>query len=126
MSLELVMYRGDDRTFTFALTADDLPVDLTTASIVFTARADIDDATPTLSLSTTGGDIVIDPDQVGAGKGKLTVTIPAADTVAIARNTTLLCDLEVTDGGVTRTWPEAIYGQSSLIRLRIRGDITHA
>lgn len=125
MSLQLVMYRGDDRSWDFVLTEEDAPVDLTSATVAFSCRTDIDDAAPTLSYTSPAGGIVIDPDQV-TNKGKVTLTIPSADTEAIARNTTLLCDLQVTNGGVTRTWPEAVYGQSTLIRLRIKGDITHA
>lgn len=124
MSLHLVMYRGDDRDFEIALTENDLPINLTGASIVFTARADLDDVDPTFTL-TTPGDIVINPDQVGAGKGKFTLTVPASATIDLDRGLTLLCDVEVTVGGNVRTWPDADYGQSTLIKLRLRGDVTH-
>lgn len=130
MSLQLVMYRGDDREFEIALTENDLPIDLTGAAIVFTARADLDDPDPAFSLSSTDGDIVINPDQVGAGKGKFTLTVPSAATIDLEpvepkRAITLLCDVEVTVGGAVRTWPDADYGQSTLIRLRVRSDVTH-
>lgn len=125
MSIELVMYRGDDRDFTFTLTEDDTPIDLSTASIVFSGRKDIDDVEPTLYLTSTAGDIVPDVDQV-TNPGVLVLTIPASATTALERNTTLLCDFEVTRAGKVRTWPDALYGDSTLIRLRIRGDVTHA
>lgn len=125
MSTELVMYRGDDRDFTFTLTEDDAPLDLTAATIVFTGRKTIDDVEPTLYLTSTGGAIVPDADQT-ANPGVLVLSIPASATVDLERNTTLLCDFEVTIGGKVRTWPDALFGQANLIRLRIRGDISHA
>lgn len=123
MSTDIVMYRGDDRDFTFTVTEDGAPLDLTGASIVFTARADLDDAEPTIYL--TGGAIVPDADQT-TNPGVLVLSIPSTATADIARNTTLLCDFEVTIGGKVRTWPDAKFGESTLIRLRIRGDVSHA
>ena len=125
MSLQLVMYRGDEREFEITLTENDLPIDLTGAAVVFTARADLDDLEPTFTLTSVGGDIVINPDQVGAGKGKFTLTVPSTATIDLERGVTLLCDVEVTIGGDVRTWPDADYGQSTLIRLKVRGDVTH-
>ena len=125
MSTDLVMYRGDDRDFTFTLTEDDAPLDLSAATIVFTGRVAIDDVEPTLYLTSTDGDIVPDADQT-TNPGKLVLTIPNTATTALERNTTLLCDFEVTIAGKVRTWPDAMYDQSNLIKLRIRGDISHA
>jgi hypothetical protein len=128
MALELVMYRGDDRDFDFTLTQDDVTVNLTGASIVFTGRLstdfDGDLATDVLTLSTAGGHITLAADQAGAGKGMLTLTIPAESTVDLTTGT-YLCDFEVTDvSGNVRTWPDAEYGQSTLIRLRLKKDAT--
>lgn len=128
----IVMYRGDDRDFELTLTESALPIDLTDYSIKFTARADIDDDEPVFVLESTvvyetGFEIDIDPDQVGAGKGKITLHIQSADTLALTRGTTLLCDIELTDpDGHVRTAPEPSLNQSTLIRLKIRGDVTHA
>lgn len=125
MSTEIVMYRGDDHDFTFTLTSGGTEIDLTTASIVFTGRVAIDDVEPTLYLTSTDGDIVPDADQT-TNPGLLVLTVPASATLALERNTTLLCDFEVTDAGKVTTWPEPLFGQTTLIKLRIRGDITHA
>jgi hypothetical protein len=126
----IVMYRGDDRDFELALTEGGQAIDLTDYTIIFTARADIDDAEPVFALSSTvayesGFQIDIDPDQVGAGKGKLILHILSADTIDLDRNVTLLCDIELTDpDGHVRTAPEPSLTQSTLIRLKIRGDVT--
>lgn len=129
MSLQRAMYRGDDRSFEFTLTADDEPIDLTGASIVFSGRTKADfhvDEVAPLILTSDAGDIVIDPDQAGYGMGVVTLNIPAAATIDFTTPLTLLCDFEVTDTyGLVRTWPDAAYGESTLIRLRIRGDATH-
>ena len=127
MATQWVMYRGDDRSFDFTVTNEDGEVDLTGASIVFTARhsTDFDEVVPAISLSSDDGYIVIDPDQTGYGMGMLTLSIPAASTVDLDRNITLLADFQVTDTyGEVRTYPDATYADSTLIRLRIRGDAT--
>ena len=123
--MDIVMYRGDDQDFTFTVTEDGDPVDLSTASIVFTARKDIDDTEPTIHLTSTGGDIVPDADQT-TNPGVLVLSIPSTATEALDRDTLLLGDFEVTIAGKVRTWPEPKFGDSTLIRLRIRGDVTHA
>ena len=123
MAEQITMYRGDDKTFPFTLTQGGLPVDLTGAAIVFSARAALDDETPTLTLSEADGDITILPDQATTGKGKITVTVPAADSVDLD-TVTYLADIQVTLGGAVWTWPEPVYGESTLIRLRIKGDVT--
>lgn len=124
MAEHITMYRGDDQTFPFTLTQGGVAVDLTAATVVFSARAALDDETPTLTLSTTDGDITILPDQATTGKGKITVTVPAADSIDLD-TVTYLADIQVTEsGGAVWTWPEAVYGESTLIRLRIKGDVT--
>lgn len=134
MTTDLVMYRGDDRDFTVTVTEDDLPIDLTdyTVKSTFRLSSEIDDDTPTFILDSTvvlgtGFEIDIDPDQVGAGKGKITLHIRSADTSALDRGVTLLSDIELTDpDGNVRTAPEPSLDESTLIRLKIRGDVTHA
>ena len=125
MSVEIVMYRGDDQDFRFTITQGATPLDLTGATISFTARAALDDVTPTISLTSGAGDIVPDADQT-TNPGDLVLSIPSSATADIDPNTTLVCDFEVTLGGKVHTWPEPSYGDSTLIRLRIRGDVTHA
>lgn len=127
----LVMYRGDDRAFPVTISEGGTAVDLTGYTLKFTCRAAIDDATPTIELSSqvvygTGFEIDIDPDQTTTGKGKITINVPTAATSALARGVTLLCDLELTDGdGKVRTAPEPSLDQSTLIKLKIRADVTH-
>jgi hypothetical protein len=120
MSTHIAMYRGDDATFPFTLTRDGVAVDLTTATVTFTARKTLADVAPTITVTP----VTLLPNQTTTDKGKVEVTIPAASTIALAPGL-LFCDIEVTDGDVW-TWPEPEYGQSTLIRLRIKADVTHA
>jgi hypothetical protein len=125
VATELAMYRGDDKTFPFTLTQNALPVDLTGAAITFSGRlaTDFDGTDAAAFTLVEPTNITILPNQDTTGKGKITVTIPA--TVSVDLDTELyLCDIEVTDGTVW-TWPEPIFGDSSLIRLRIKADVTH-
>lgn len=124
---ELVMYRGDDRDFPFTITKDGDPLDLTGATVVFTAREALDDDTATFELtSATVGEVTIDADQV-TNPGDIVVHVPAAATSSFTEGVTLLCDVQVTDsGGKVFTWPEALEDSSALIRLKVRLDVTHA
>jgi hypothetical protein len=125
MSVHIAAYRGDDTVFPFTLTRGGLPVDLSTATVVFSGRIAADfavDEAPAFSL-TSGTDIEILADQSGTEKGMVEVTIPASVSVDLALGL-YLCDIEVTDTEVW-TWPEAVYGQSTLIRLRVKADVTH-
>lgn len=120
------MYRGDDKTFAFTLTQNALAVDLTGAAIVFSGReADEFDTVgaAAFALTEAAGDITILANQATTGKGKVTVTIPA--TVSVDLEGSYLCDIEVTTlGGDTWTWPEPVYGDSALIRLKVKKDVT--
>ena len=120
------MYRGDDRDFAFTITRNELPLTLTGAVVVFTARADIDDEEPTFTLSSADAEITIAADQT-ADKGEITVHVPADATSDFTEGVTLLCDIQVTEaGGSVFTWPEADTDESTLIRLKVRADVTHA
>jgi hypothetical protein len=125
MSIHVAAYRGDDTVLPFTLTRGGVPVDLSTATVVFSGRIAADfavDEAPAFSL-TSGTDIEILADQATTEKGMVEVTIPA--TVSIDLEPVLyLCDIEVTDTDVW-TWPEPVYGQSTLIRLRVKADVTH-
>jgi hypothetical protein len=130
MTTNLVMYRGDDRDFSVTVTEGGLPLDLTGYSAIATFRADIDDETPTFVLDSSvvldaGFEIDIDPDQV-TNKGELTLHVRAADTIDLERGVILLGDIQLTDGnGLIRTTPEASLTESTLIKLKIRADVTH-
>jgi len=138
MSLEILrMYRGDDRTWAMTLTADGAPIDLTTATLAFSAAA-----TPggeaVIELTSADGEIVV----TGALAGEITVTIAAADTSALeipyvwssswywprslprrrANYLRLYWDVQVTDAGDRRTWPEDAGGRPRLGHLLIYAD----
>lgn len=123
--MNLVMYRGDDRDFPLTITKGAVTLTLTGAVVVFTARVAIDDVAASFSLTSADGGITIAADQV-VDKGEITVHVPASATVAFTEGATLLCDVEVTLGGDVFTWPEASDDGSTLIRLRVRQDVSHA
>lgn len=118
------MYRGDDKDFPFTITDGGLPVTMTGAVITFTAREALDDELPLFTLTTTDMEIAIDADQV-VNKGKIVVSVASGETTDLETPKTLFCDVQYVISGVVRTWPEPDYGQSTLIRLKIRGDVTH-
>lgn len=123
MATQIAMYRGDDAVFPFTLTQGGVAVDLTGYTVTFSARlaADfaVDEVAPVIVTAAQAAD------QPGVGKGKVTVTIP--DTVSVLLAPGLyLCDLSADKAGLIWTWPEPIYGQSTLIRLRIKADVGHA
>lgn len=128
----LVMYRGDDRAFPLTITEGGTAIDLTDYTVKFTCRTAIDSTDEAISLSSdtvylTGHEIDIDPDQTTTGAGKVILNIPASATSALSKGTTLLCDIELTDpDGLVRTAPEPDLDQSTLIRLKIRADVTHS
>lgn len=98
---KLEMYRGDDREFTFTLTEDGGPMDLTGASLRFTAKRAASDADLVAVITkTTASGIVTDADPT---TGIAVATVAMADTTALNRTTTLVWDLQVTRGGRTRT-----------------------
>ncbi len=122
MSLELAMYRGDDHTFPFTLTQGGVTVDLTGYTVVFSGRKaedfDVDETAPIVVTAALAAD------QGTTGKGKITVAIP--DTLSVDLEPGLyLCDVQATNAGLVWTWPEAIFGDSALIRLMVKADVTH-
>lgn len=98
---DLTMYRGDDRDFTITATEDGSPLDLTGATVRFTAKrdaVDADDAAVIAKTSDTG--IAIDEDPT---TGVAVITIEAADTEDLRASATLVYDVQVTRGGRTLT-----------------------
>lgn len=115
---DLVMYRGDDRSFTVTTTG--LP-DLTSATIVFTAKRKITDADVDAVISlTTPTEVEI------ISASSFRVNIPAAATVAIEKETKLFWDAQITLDGEIRTLPDASLSASTLGTLLIRMDVTRA
>jgi hypothetical protein len=119
------MYRGDDAAFPFTITDGGVAVDMTGAAVTFTARAALDDVDPLFTLTSTDNEIEIAADQT-ADKGEIIVTIASGETLGMDTPALLFCDVQYVIGSVTRTWPEPLYGSSTLIRLRVRTDVTHA
>ena len=118
------MYRGDDATFAFTLTQGGVAVDLTGAAIVFSARAELTDVAPLVTLTEADGDITILPDQTTTGKGKITLKVPHAVSVDLDVGT-YFADFEVTEtDGDVWTWPEPTFDDSTLIRFRVKADVT--
>lgn len=126
------MYRGDDRAFPLTLTEGGTAIDLTGYTLKFTCRTGIDETDEAISLSSdvaygAGFEIDIDPDQTTTGAGKVILNIPGSATSTLERGTTLVCDIELTDpDGFVRTAPEPDLDQSTLIKLKVRADVTHA
>lgn len=123
--MNLVMYRGDDRDFSLTITKAGTPLDLTTATVVFTAREAIDSDEAAFTVTSADSGIEIAADQE-TDPGEVVVHVPASATVDLTEGQTFLCDLEVTIDGKVFTWPEADDDQSTLIRLKVRADITHS
>jgi hypothetical protein len=90
------MYRGDTQVFDVVVTDDaGVPVSIASDDIRFTAKrkASDDDADAVIvKTSAVSGGIVI-----GGGTGACAITIDPSDTDALAKDTTLLWDLQVTD-----------------------------
>ena len=101
MTALLDMFRGDDREFTFTLTEDGGPLDLTGAGIRFTAKRErTDDDTAAVIAKTVGAGITIDADPLS---GVCVLAIAATDTSGLGGTIILPFDLQVTRGGTSRT-----------------------
>jgi len=120
---DLVMYRGDTRSFQLTMAEDGAPLDLTGATLRFTGKRKIgdDDADAVVSVATGSGIVVTD-----AVNGEIRVTIPSDQTEALTKETVLLWDVQIVflDGSV-RTIPEPVVGdESTLGTLTIKLDVT--
>jgi len=114
----LSMNRGDSPSWSIALTDLDtgVPIDLTTMTLVFTAKRRVSDADddPGVILKTEGDGITIDDDP---STGLAVLVIDPGDTASIDYPRTLRWDLEVDNGaGDVRT---PLHG-----RLAISADVT--
>lgn len=145
MSTVLRMYRGDDRTWSMTATGDGSAIDLTDASLRFTARETIG-GDAVIALSSADGDITVTDEAAG----EFDLTIPAADTASLVIPTTayaayryypwyayfgrtrepntylrLLWDIEIVDAATNkRTWPEDANGRPRLGVLLISADVS--
>lgn len=113
---DLVMYRGDDRSFT--ITTSGLP-DLTGADIVFTAKRRVSDSDDDAVLR------FVTPTEVEiTGVDTFKVNIPGASTNDLTKETKLYWDTQITIAGETRTLPDATLRDQTLGTLLIRPDVT--
>lgn len=120
---DLVMYRGDDRSFTMTVTDNGGPLDLAGATVRFTAKrklADADDDAVIALDSGTGGVVITD-----APGGVVRVDVGSADTAGLTKDEKLFWDLQVKDAaGKVRTSPDASLTATTLGTLRVRVDVT--
>jgi hypothetical protein len=121
VAVTLTMYRGDDRAWKFTLTADGNPLDLTAATMTFTAKRNVTDTTPAITLDGPGNGIEFVTDGTD---GQVTLAIPAAATVGLGVQEQLSWDIEVKRNGLTRTWPEDKSGVPEPGVLVVYGDLT--
>ena len=114
---DLVMYRGDDRTFTVTVTG----IDLTAAELTFTAKRHIGDSDDDAIIQlTTPTDIEV------TSATTADINIPASATEDLTRETLLYWDLQIVIGAELRTIPEPDRSRSTLGTLLIRRDVTRA
>lgn len=111
----LSMYRGDTETFKVDIVAVDtgLPLDLSGLDLRFTAKRKVTDADlDAVIVKTSGAGI-----ELGIPTGEALITVDPADTDDLAKTTTLLWDVQVTDVlGVVKT--------AATGRLRILADVS--
>jgi hypothetical protein len=88
------MTRGDDATFVIvAVDALNKPVNLSGATLRFTAKKSRTDAVPTLSKSTGSGITHTDP-----ANGQAELTFVPADTSSLYAPIALIFDVQLTEG----------------------------
>lgn len=102
-NIRLRMTRGDDRDFDLTLTEDGAAMNLTGATVRFTAKRSVleADSSAVIAKDSGGNGIVIDANPL---LGTAVLTISAADTADLTdRVTTLVWDVQVTRAGLTVT-----------------------
>lgn len=96
---DLECFRGDTTEWDILVAKDGIPVDLTGATVVMTAKRGFAYPTPVFQRATGGLGIVIDPDQE-TNPGKCTVKLAPTSTSDLAADTTSLrYDVQVTTAG---------------------------
>lgn len=97
------MTRGDTKELLLEIDGEDgTPLDLTTWTVAFTARRSPLDATAVITKTTSSG--IIRATQSGATLGQATVMLDPADTSSLpAYSTTLVYDVQLSQGSVRRT-----------------------
>lgn len=116
-SFSFARKRGDTISIALTISRNGSAIDLTGATIWFTAKEAVEDAdVDAVFQKTTADGITIDD----APNGRATVVIEPADTAALGDDpVTLLCDVQVEEAdGTTSTVAEGV--------LRITPDVTRA
>lgn len=117
---DLAMTRGDTWTRTITVVdAANARVNLTGKTLTFTARTA---AGGTAVVTKTTGSGIVHATQSGATEGQATLTLDPADTSALAAYaTTLVCDVQLTDGSARYT---VIPAPGDRFTLTVYPDIT--
>ena len=94
-TIPLEMIRGDDQTWEFTVTVDDVPVDISGGLFRFTAKHEVDDddADAVIVATSASSSCVI----TDAVNGVMEVRIPAAETAGLSRTERLWYDLQLYD-----------------------------
>lgn len=95
------MFRGDDRTLSVDLSeTGGGAIDLTGAAVRFTGKVNTQDADDDALIVKTVGDgiTIADPPT-----GEIAIDIAASDTSSFAGKVDLVCDVQISVGGKTRT-----------------------
>lgn len=116
---DLFMYRGDDRVFTMTATINGAPLNITGATIKWTARRTPEEAA-VISKQTGGSGVAI----TDGPNGVFTVTIASADTTGFLVDESLIWDAEITIGGAKRTVPEDANGKPKYGTLKVKLDVS--
>lgn len=112
-----VLYRGDDRSW--LLTVSGITGLDTATAARFTAKRNPADADSDAIVSLSLGSGVTIPDAT-----HIRVTIPAAATDSLDRESKLYWDIQVVVDGVTRTLPDPSTSRRTLGTLLVRRDVT--
>lgn len=118
-AFDLAMYRGDDRVFAMTATLNGAPLNITGATIKFTARRDPGSAA-VISKVTGGSGVAI----TDGPNGEFTVTIASADTASFTVDEAFIWDVEISIGGAKRTVPESAAGIPTYGKLKVKQDLS--
>lgn len=103
VALDVTMYRGDTRLLDFVITRAGVVVDLTNATVWFTAKRSLTDADvdAVFQLYSPSNGVQI----TGATYGEVRVTIPPSATDALTKSEALYWDLQVKEanGNISTT-----------------------
>lgn len=94
-NIDIECFRGDTKSWALTVTNDNVPVDLTGATLTMSARRSFADTTYVFQRTSAGQGITIDPDQA-TNTGKAIIKLASASTSALASDTVeLRYDIQV-------------------------------